>query len=151
MLSGDGGDLSELSSVRFEDAMELDKVEEVCFLRTSLQSLVIPESVRNIRKLTFGFCQNLDLLDFGRGSQLQETGKAAFRCCPLKLIGIHGSVEVPEKFGFTKSSLEVTTFESGSALKTEGNNSAFTRFHRIIFAFQGKLTSLGNLQSIRLN
>jgi hypothetical protein len=117
MLSRDGRDLSELSSVRFEDAMELQEIGEGYFFRTSLKSAVIPGLVRTIGKLSFGFCECLDHLDFGRESQLKRIGRAAFLCCSLKFIEIPRSVKILEEFSFSKSGVVTVTFESGSALK----------------------------------
>jgi hypothetical protein len=115
-LSIDARDLSELLSLTLEGARTLQGSGEGCFFKASLKSVVIPGSVRKIGKLSFGFCTNLDLDDFGSESQFQRIGRPAFRCYSLKLIGIPRSVEILERFAFSKHGTKVVTFESGSAL-----------------------------------
>jgi hypothetical protein len=117
MLSRDGGDLSELSSVRFHDARALNGIGEGCFFRTSLKSEAIPESAWKIGGLSFGFCEHLDHLDAARESQLQRIERGAFLSCSLKLIRIPRSVTILETFAFSKSGVEIIAFESESALK----------------------------------
>jgi hypothetical protein len=117
MLSREGEDLSELSSVEFQDGTELNEIGEGCLFRTSLKSAVIPGSVEKLGKLRFGFCENLDVADFARESQLQEIRWAAFVFSSMKLIRISRSVESLEEFAFSKSGIEVVIFESESALE----------------------------------
>jgi hypothetical protein len=68
-------------------------------------------------KVVFRIWPESGSFEFGRESQLQRIERAAFLCCSLKLIGTPRSVEILERFSFSKSGVEMITCESRSALR----------------------------------
>jgi hypothetical protein len=90
------------------------------FLGSSLKSIKVPASVKNIEELSFALCENIEAFVFQGESELQLIGAASFLYCSLKSVVIPRSVEILGKFCFCRSGLRTIAFEAASALRRIG-------------------------------
>jgi hypothetical protein len=120
-------DLLGLTAVTFESGSRLERIEKSAFLRSGLQSIVIPSSVIVFSESSFSWCKSLESGIFETGSRLERIENSAFEFSGLKSIVIPSSVIVLSERSFGScESLESVIFETGSRLERI-ENSAFLR------------------------
>ncbi len=126
---------SYLETVTFDENISLQTIPENCFDSTSLQSVVLPASVKQIEKEGFARISTLKELKFapdGKTSLLESIGESAFiGATSLKNIVFPASLREIKDSAFASTvgsncSYETIMFDTDSRIETIGN-SAFIR------------------------
>jgi hypothetical protein len=96
----------------------LARIERSVFVRTSLESIVLPRTVTFLGEWYFPNIRALGSFVFESGSILKQTGETSFCETGLEKLTLPSSVEVISAFCFCACrSLEALTFEAGSLLQ----------------------------------
>ncbi|KAK8837595.1 hypothetical protein M9Y10_036126 [Tritrichomonas musculus] len=97
----------ELTKIDFEEGINIKVIPRNCFANTPLKKIVIPSSVRIIKKKAFFSCSDLEEIIFQNDSELSVINESAFcKCEKLTNINIPKSIEVISKSCFAFSGLK---------------------------------------------
>ena len=109
-------DLRELRDVVIPDGAE--KIGNHWFLDTSIESVTIPASVKEIGVDAFRYCEQLKHVTFAEGSRLEKLRSSCFSYSGLEKITIPSSVTIMEDHAFCLcGDLKGVTFQDGSRLQ----------------------------------
>jgi hypothetical protein len=100
-------DCLSLVSVIFESGSRLERIEEMAFSGSALQSIVIPSSVVVLAGWSFCECRKLETVAFETGSRLQRVGKEVFRGSRLHSIVIPPGVPFIDSSAFNGTSIRL--------------------------------------------
>lgn len=141
-----------ITSITFDDGSLLTNLGSVAFRRTSIESIRIPANVESILTAAaspFYNCSKLKTVTFEDNSKLKVLDKsfgmaANDSSCMLQTIEIPRSVETIVDGALDgTSTLKNVYFESGSSLKTIGNN-AFNRTGILAIDIPASVETLGD-------
>jgi hypothetical protein len=106
-----------IKSIVFESTSHLTHIESSAFYKSSLQSIMIPSSVKILGSSCFSCCQSLSSMTFESNSHLTRIESEAFSDSSLQSIMIPNNIEILGSKCFSKcKSLSSITFESKSHL-----------------------------------
>jgi hypothetical protein len=102
-----------LESVIFEDGSRLERIEQLAFHKSGLDSIAIPSSVIVLGTEAFRGCKSLKSVIFENGSRLERIDESAFRESRLDSIVIPASVVFVDDSAFDR---RVTVIRSPGAV-----------------------------------
>ena len=123
----------QLKSVQFQPNSKIKIIGEKSFYDSSLESIIIPNSVLKIKKNAFGNCNSIKSVIFESYSKLTSMGKRAFQSISLQSISIPPTVtKIKSKCFYKCNNLQFINLLSNSKLKFIGKKSFYnTKINRL--------------------
>ena len=123
----------QLKSVQFQPNSKIKIIGEKSFYDSSLESIIIPNSVLKIKKNAFGNCNSIKSVIFESDSKLTSMGKRAFQSISLQSISIPPTVtKIKSKCFYKCNNLQFINLLSNSKLKFIGKKSFYnTKINRL--------------------
>ncbi len=115
-----------LKSVEFAENSQLESIADNAFLKSGIESIVIPKNVKSIGQSAFESCPNLVSIEFEEGSVLETIGNQAFRYTTLQSITFPDGLKTIGNSAFLETQLKeidipasVTSIESLAFMNNE--------------------------------